>query len=139
VRPNTGQQTPQLDAFQPQTRPNELVGRISSRGRAAVDAANTPLGRYMRSVTGAIEKLWHRKRLLNADFVTYGSIRLKFMVNQRGEVEELRIVNPDKANPVMQDFTLNAVLEAKIPKMPSDIVSILDHERLPVTYDIIIY
>ena len=125
--------------FQPQTRKNELKGTITNRGSAAVNAVDTPLGRYMRKVTSAIEKEWNRKRVAKSDFVTYGNIRLRFHVNRKGKVEGLKILNPDKANPIMQDFTLSAVLEAPIPPIPAGLLPILEKERLPITYDIIIY
>ena len=128
-----------LDLFQPQTRKNEIRGMISNRGSAAADTVDTPLGRYMRKVTSAIEKEWNRKRVAKSDFVTYGNIRLRFQVNRKGKVEGLKIVNRDGANAIMQDFTLSAVLEAPIPPIPTGLLPILEKEKLPVTYDIIIY
>lgn len=137
LRPGTESAAP--DVFQPQTRENELRGTISNKGAAAADAVDTPLGRYMRTVTSAIEKEWNRKRITKSDFVTYGNIRLKFFVDRTGKVKDLRIENPGKANPVMQDFSLSAVLEAPIPPIPKNLLSDLTDNRLPVTYDIIIY
>jgi hypothetical protein len=137
LRPGSDEAVP--DIFQPQTRQNEQRGTISNKGASAADAVDTPMGRYMRKVTAAIEKEWNRKRVTKSDFVTYGNIRLKFFVDHAGKVRELRIDNPDKANPVMQDFTLSAVLEAPIPPIPKNLLSDLTDGRLPVTYDIIIY
>ncbi|MGK0185536.1 MAG: hypothetical protein ACI9R3_001314 [Verrucomicrobiales bacterium] len=137
LRPGTDSAAP--DIFQPQTRQNELRGTISNRGTAAADAVDTPMGRYMRKVTSAIEKEWNRKRIAKSDFVTYGNIRLTFFVDRTGKVKDLRIANPEKANPVMQDFSLSAVLEAPIPPIPKNLLSDLTGDRLPVTYDIIIY
>lgn len=119
--------------------PTRLRGTISNQGPASVDAEDTPTGRYMKQVTGAIEKEWHRKRRLNRDFVTFGTIKLEFHVNARGEVQNLSIKNRSGANAVMQDFTLNAVLDARIPPMPSGLTEILDQEQLLISYDIIVY
>ncbi|MCB1095377.1 MAG: hypothetical protein KDN22_07325 [Verrucomicrobiae bacterium] len=137
LRPGSDEAVP--DIFQPQTRQTEQRGTISNRGTSAADAVDTPMGRYMRKVTSAIEKEWNRKRVTKSDFVTYGNIRLKFFVDHAGKVRDLKIENPDKANPVMQDFTLSAVLEAPIPPIPKNLLSDLTDRRLPVTYDIIIY
>ena len=93
----------------------------------------------MNEVTHAIEKEWHRKRRVHADFVTYGTIRLEFYVNKSGRIEGLRIRNRQGANAVMQDFTLNAVLDGKVPPMPDGLTQIVDNDRLHVTYDIIVY
>lgn len=125
--------------FSSQRRPTHMRGTISNQGPASVDAENTPTGRYMKQVTSAIEREWHRKRMMNRDFVTYGTIQLVFYVNARGQVLDLAIKNREGANPVMQDFTLNAVLDAKIPPMPPGLTDILDQERLQISYDIIVY
>jgi outer membrane biosynthesis protein TonB len=119
--------------------PTRLRGTISNQGPASVDAEDTPTGRYMKQVTTAIEKEWHRKRRMNRDFVTFGTIKLEFFVNARGEVQNLTIKNRSGANAVMQDFTLNAVLDAAIPPMPAGLTEILDREQLLISYDIIVY
>ena len=119
--------------------PTKLRGTISNQGPASVDAEDTPTGRYMKQVTSAIEKEWHRKRRVNQDFVTFGTIKLEFFVTAKGEVEDLTIKNRSGANAVMQDFTLNAVLDARIPPMPDGLTEILDRERLLISYDIIVY
>ena len=137
LRPGSPEAVP--DSFQPQTRKSEQRGTISNRGSDSADAVDTPMGRYMRKVTSAIEREWNRKRVAKSDFVTFGNIRLKFYVDSDGKVKELQITNPGKANPIMQDFTLSAVLEAPIPPIPKNLLSDLTGRRLPVTYDIIIY
>src|SRR5690606_10018804 len=96
-------------------RPTQQRGTTLANGSASVDAEDTPAGRYMKQVKQAIETEWHRKRRAHADFVTYGTIKLEFYVNKHGQLESLQIKNRDGANAVMQDFTLNAVLDAKIP------------------------
>lgn len=125
--------------FSSQRRQTHMRGTISNQGPASVDAENTPTGRYMKQVTSAIEREWHRKRMMNRDFVTYGTIQLVFYVNARGQVLDLAIKNREGANPIMQDFTLNAVLDAKIPPMPPGLTDILDQERLQISYDVIVY
>jgi len=119
--------------------PTRLRGTISNQGPASVDAEDTPTGRYMKQVTSAIEKEWHRKKRMNRDFVTFGTIKLEFHVDARGQVRNLSIKNRSGANAVMQDFTLNAVLDAKIPPMPEGLSEILDRELLLISYDIIVY
>ena len=93
----------------------------------------------MKQVTSAVEREWHRKRRMNRDFVTFGTIKLEFHVDARGEVHDLTIKNRSGANAVMQDFTLNAVLDATIPPMPAGLSEILDRELLLISYDIIVY
>jgi hypothetical protein len=137
--PATTPRAPAAPRFQSQSELTKLRGTISTQGVSSVEAADTAVGRYMKEVTSAIEKEWHRKRRRYADFVTYGTIRLEFCVNKAGKVENLTIRNRKGANAIMQDFTLNAVLDAALPPMPSDLPEIVDHDRLQITYDIIVY
>lgn len=130
---------PDKEAFVPQTRTAKAKGTISNRGEEdAVNAAASPTGRYMRSVTSAIEKKWHINRRLRADFVEPGKMRLHFYVNRDGKPEDLKIVFAE-ANAVMTDFTLSSILEADIPPIPKDLLPILDKERFEIEYDVVIY
>ena len=128
------------DAFSPFTRTSKVKGTISNRGETAVDAAETPVGRYMRQVTGAVEKKWHLLRRRNADAVTYGSLRLKFFVRADGKVAPPTVLSDRaEADVRMLDFTLRAIMEAEIPPIPADLLPLLDGGRLEVEYDVLIY
>jgi hypothetical protein len=127
-------------AFSPFTRTSKARGTISNRGAAAVNAAETPVGRYMRTVTSAVEKKWHTLRRRNADAVTFGNLRLRFFVKPSGRVEPPQILSDrSEADARMIDFTLQAVLEAEIPPIPMDLLPLLDGRRLEVEYDVLIY
>ena len=126
------------EVFQPHTRRNKVAGTISNRGSAAVDAAETPLGRYTRQVTGAVERSWHYARRRKSDFVSYGSLKVSFVVATSGKPGSLSIIEDD-ANPIMIDFTLGAILSAEIPPMPKEVKELLGGEPLEITYDVIIY
>ena len=128
------------DSFSPFTRTSKVKGTLSNRGEAAVNAAETPVGRYMRQVTGAVEKKWHRLRRTNADAVTYGSLKLRFYVLPDGSVLPPNVLsNPKDADARMVDFTLRAVMEAEIPPIPQDLLPLLEGQRLEVEYDVLIY
>jgi hypothetical protein len=129
----------ELGAFSPQTRTSATKGTISNIGSEdSVAAAVTPVGRYMRQVTSAVEKKWHFYRSREADAVEPGRLSLKFYVNKYGKVEDLKFTMKD-ANPLMEDFTIEAILKAEIPPIPLDLVPILDRERLEINYDIVIH
>jgi outer membrane biosynthesis protein TonB len=131
------------NAFTPFTRTAQTKGTISNRGsEASVDAEETPKGRYIRQVTGQVEKKWHIYRLLRRDGVTYGSLQVVFYVNKKGKVESLRVINSKESNPILTDFTLQAIKDAEIPPMPADVIPTLpmnDQERLKVEYNVLIY
>lgn len=131
------------DSFTPFTRTTQTKGTISNRGSAAsVDAEESPKGRYIRQVTGQVEKKWHVYRLLRRDGVTYGSLEVVFYVNKSGKVEGLRVVNDKDSNPILTSFTLQAIRDAQIPPMPADVIPLLpmnDQERLKIEYNVLIY
>lgn len=131
------------DAFTPFTRTTQTKGTISNRGSAnAVDAEESPKGRYIRQVTGQVEKKWHLYRVLRRDGVTYGSLEIVFYVNKKGKVENLRVVNDKESNPILTSFTLQAIRDAQIPPIPADVIPSLpmnDQERLKIEYNVLIY
>jgi hypothetical protein len=138
--PTTSAGKPAKDAFTPFTRTAAVKGTISNRGSNAVDAESTPLGIYMRSVTGAVEQKWHRYRLVKKDAVTYGSLKVRFYVAKDGKPEDLRIISdPRNADPRMADFTLRAIQDAEIPPIPDDLLPMLNEERVMIEYDVLIY
>ncbi|MFN0075147.1 MAG: hypothetical protein ACKVY0_01600 [Prosthecobacter sp.] len=134
---------PDPNAFTPFTRTSQTKGTISNRGTEnAVDAEDSPKGRYIRQVTGQVEKKWHIYRTLRRDGVTYGSLKITFYVNKKGKVEDLRVVNDKESNPVLTGFTLQAIRDAEIPPIPADVLPSLpmnDQERLKIEYNVLIY
>jgi len=126
------------NVFQPHTRKNKIAGTISNRGDSAVDAAETPLGRYTRLVTGAVGRRWHSERRLKSDRVTFGSLKVSFSVAPSGKPGSLRILE-NNADALMVDFTLGAILTAEIPPIPEEVRKVLGGEPFEITYDVIIY
>ena len=105
-----------------------------------MNAAETPVGRYMRAVTSAVEKRWHTLRRRRLDSVTFGELQLRFQVKADGSVGPPTILSDRrKADPRMIDFTLQAILEAEIPPIPQDLLPLLDRGCLEVEYDVLIY
>ena len=125
-------------AFTPETVARTVQGTISNRGDApALNVEATDLGRYKKAVTQAVERQWHRYREKNADFVTYGSLRVSFRVGKDGKARNLKLVKND-ANAVMAEFTLRAILDAKLPEMPANVASQIGNS-LDFSYNVIIY
>ncbi len=151
------------NAFTPFTRTTQTKGMISNRGsQSSVDAEETPKGRYIRQVLGKQllaagteeESAEGRRagprgpgrcgdgRLLRRDGVTYGSLEIIFYVNKKGKVENLRVINDKESNPVLTNFTLQAIRDAEIPTMPADVIPSLpmnDQGRLKIEYNVLIY
>ena len=126
-----------MEDFSPMTRKAAVKGTISNKGESAVDAEATPMGQFMRLVTSAVEKKWHELQLKNAADVSYGYLRVRFYVNRAGHVEQPEFLEKS-SNPLMDDFTLDAILSAELPPIPKDLLPLLEDERVPVEYSIII-
>ena len=76
----------------------------------AVNAAETPMGKYMRAVTSSVERKWHLYRRQNADVVTFGNLKLRFFVTKEGKPVDMEVLSkPDEADVRMADFTLRAI------------------------------
>lgn len=131
---------PDKDAMTPFTRQGKVDGNVDRRGANAVDSEATPLGIYMKKVTGAVEKKWHAYVRLRRDSVTFGRVRFRFYVNRRGIPEDLQILSDARdADPRMREMTLRAILDAEIPPIPADLLAELDEDRVKIEYEAIIY
>lgn len=142
VDPKTGKPVTKFnkDEFSPFTRTSKVKGTINNRGEDAVNAAETPMGKYMRSVTASVEKKWHVYRKKYGDAVTFGNLKLRFFVTKEGKPEDFEVLSkPDEADVRMADFTLRAIKDAEIPPIPADLLPILEGERVEIEYDVLIY
>lgn len=135
---SSSQASAETPAFNPETIANHMSGTLSNLGdKASVDAEGTELGRYKQGVVTAIEKSWHRFRLSNRDDITAGNLRLRFRVDSKGRVRNLKIIR-DEANIGMTEFTLKAILAADIPAMPKDVDGLLGSNGLVMNYTVMV-
>ena len=113
-------------------------GTVSNIGENAVDAEETPVGKYKKQVHDAIGKMWYRYLGRNKGNVTWGVLKLEMRVDKYGKVHDLRVVK-NEANTLMVEFSLQAVIDANIPPMPTEVEKILGIGGLDLDYDFIIY
>lgn len=131
---------PEKDSYVPFTRTNKMDGNISREGDNAVDSEATPLGRYMKEVTGAVGKKWHLYVKLARDSVNFGRVRFRFYVDRKGVPQDLQILSDARdADPRMRELTLRAILDAQIPPIPNELLPDLDEERVKIEYEAIVY
>lgn len=124
--------------FSPEERQNVINGSLAKEGADAVDAIDTPVGRYKKAVRDTISATWHRYRQDNAEFVTWGILKLEFSVDSSGRVRNLEITK-NEANAMLAEFSLRAIRDAKLPPMPEEVAKTLGSQGLVIQYDIIIY
>ena len=115
---------PQTPGYQPQTIKTKATGGISNRGVSAVAAVGTPLGRYEKEVEDAIGMLWYQLGEQHMDAVAPGSIKMHFTVSRSGKVESVRVLS-GRQNSVLADITVEALTEAPIPPIPSEVADLL--------------
>ena len=128
----------QKKAFQVHSPKKKSIGKLSNLGKAALDVEETVLGHYKKKVDLAVQKSWHRARTAHADFVKFGSLKVRFWVNEKGDIVDIRLLRND-ADPVMVDFSISGILRADIPPVPRDLIELTQDGRMEFEYEIIIY
>lgn len=124
--------------FSPEERQKVINGSLAKEGVDAVDAIGTPMGKYKKAVRDVISAKWHEYRQKNADFVTWGILKLEFSVDARGKVHDLQITK-NEANAMLAEFSLRAIRDAELPPMPAEVAESVGAKGLVIQYDIIIY
>ena len=118
-----GQKKP--PGYQPQTIQSKMSGSISNRGRPAVMAKMTPLGRYQKAVEDAIGSLWYMQvdqqmsSLLDAD-----EVHVHFYITRSGQVRGAR-VSQGKAGGTLAGISYSSVVNAEIAPMPPEVAELL--------------
>lgn len=128
----------QTPGYQPQTEKTKMVGGLSNRGESSAAALGTPLGRYQKAISDAIGNRWYFYANRRIDLSTIGTVRVSFYVNKAGKAENVRIVS-NSSNETVASYSIQSIIEAKIPAMPPEVAGILTSERMPVDYSFAIY
>ncbi len=126
-------QPPSATGFQPQTRVTRLKGNISNRGRAAADAAATPLGRYKKQLSDAIGSRWYYYVNEAISLLNIGTVELRFIVRKDGKVEKVQVLR-NSSNESFASTSVRAVMEAEIPPIPEEILPMLQNGSIEVDY-----
>lgn len=105
-------------------------GAGANRGPGAIETLATPAGRYTRQVTAMIKFIWSRANESRAD-MTYGAAVIHCTIDRDGLVIAPRIVS-NTADPMYASVALQAVVVARLPAMPPDVVEELGGKRLPI-------
>jgi hypothetical protein len=112
----------------------KLVGSITRSGRSALNVEDSVLGRYHAAVSRAVEKEWQLNCVRNRDYITPGMLTMSFMLDAKGKVKEIRVVDALQVGAIPKGFTLNAINDAEIPAMPADLKKQLNGEPLELLY-----
>jgi TonB family protein len=126
-------QAPQPPGYQPQTRVTRIRGNISNRGRSAVSATATPLGRYKRMLSDAIGSRWYYYVSNQIGLLNVGTAEIRFVVRESGKVERVQVVS-NSSNESFAACSVRAIMEAEIPPIPKELVPMLESGRIEIEY-----
>lgn len=125
--------------------PTPPVGTVRSaengagavRGAGGVDTLATPTGRYAHQITAIIKFVWSRSNDSRPD-LTYGATMIHCTIDKDGLVIAPRIVS-NSSDPMSGATALQAVVVARLPPMPPEVVAELGGKRLPmdITFDLL--
>lgn len=124
---------PSLPGYQPMTRTAHIQGSLSNRGRVALNARATPLGRYQKQLSDAIGSRWYYYVNDQAGLVNVGSIDIQFTVDRSGTVHSVRVLS-NTSNESFAACSVRAIMDAEIPPIPDDVARALDAGRIEIDY-----
>lgn len=130
---NEKSQAKPLPGYQPETRVTRIRGNISNRGRSAVDAAATPLGRYKKELSDAIGSRWYYYVNEQMGLLNVGTVDIRFRVRQNGKVENIQVLH-NSSNESFASVSVQAIMEAEIPPIPTDVARSLQGGRIEIDY-----
>lgn len=124
---------PSAPGYQPQERITRIRGNISNRGRAAVAANATPIGRYKKMLSDAIGSRWYYYVNDQIGLLNIGTLEVRFVVRPDGKVERIKVVS-NSSNESFAACSVQAIMEAEIPPIPKEIVPMLENGRIEIEY-----
>ncbi|PWU07316.1 MAG: hypothetical protein C5B47_06430 [Verrucomicrobia bacterium] len=130
ARPSSPAQRP---GYQSETRVVRIDGNISNRGRAALDVAATPLGRYKKLLSNAIGARWYYLIQRDMDLYRIGTVDIRFRVTPSGKVEAVQVIG-NTSNELLAATSIQSITDAEMPPIPPEIVGSLPQGRIEVDY-----
>ncbi len=106
-----------------------IRGGINNRGRSAVNAVGTPLGRYRKQIEDAIGSRWYYYINSRIDLASIGVTRIEFEIEPDGSVTKMRI-SENTANEASASIALRSIQETKFPPIPDDLIPTLPDGHL---------
>ncbi|MFA7343333.1 MAG: hypothetical protein WC003_03415 [Terrimicrobiaceae bacterium] len=131
--PTAQPKPPAASGFQPETRITRIRGGISNRGKASVDAAATPLGRYKKMVSDAIGSRWYYYVNDQIGLLNIGTVEIRFIVSSNGKVGGVKVL-ANTSNESFASVSVNSIIEAEIPPIPDEVAKLLVNGRLEIDY-----
>ena len=108
--------------FRSQAKATVMMGSISRRSKVASDnVKSTPVGSYMAQISKLVEQEWQRRVMMHADLIQPGTLRIGFMVDERGRVKNINTIARTMGSENQLSLTYQALTSVKIPPMPKKV------------------
>ncbi len=101
-----------------------IRGGISNRGRSAVNALGTPLGRYRKQIEDAIGSRWYFMINERVDLASVGTTALTFRIAADGSISNMRVTE-NTTSEAAASIALRSVQETKFPPIPEELLPTL--------------
>ena len=130
--------TPAPPGSTPTPAPDE-VEAVAAEPDATVDPeAREAIGAWRNAVGSAVGSCWNFYRQSKLDLLAVGDVRIKFVIDAKGHVSDLRILS-NTANPTNAIYAVRSVKEAEIPPIPPERLARLKGQRVETELTFTIY
>jgi len=124
------------NGFRSQAKATIMEGSISRRSNiASKNVKATPVGKYMSKISKLVETGWQTRMMQHADLVQPGTMVISFMVDERGKVKNINIMSQTAGSESQRSLTFQALLSAKIPPMPKEVIKSQGGDLLRFRYN----
>ena len=130
--PNPG--LPKTPGYQPLTRQTVFKGNINNRGKSAVQAIGTPMGRYIKNIQDSIGALWYYKTEEKMDVLSVGQVKIHFVVDSSGRARQVKVTSGSSTS-ALASVSLGAVMDADIPPVPQELYDELPDHQMEMELD----
>lgn len=126
------------DRYRESLEKTRIEGSISNIGRPGVNAVGTPLGAYMKGMSNTIGSRWNYYVKERMEWLSVGSVRVTFSVDQQGRVRDVKVVAND-SNRNFADVCVQAIRDSKLEPLPPEALALLKDGKLEVPFTFTLY
>lgn len=121
--------------FRTHERKTRSSGRFVMGSQAKLNVDASPTGRFEAWIYRAIASRWYKQCDINREFIIPGSLRIRLLVNTRGQITSMTTLSQQGASATQRSFTFLAIRQAPIPAMPPEVKSDLVGDSLELIFD----
>ncbi len=120
--------------FRTTERRSRSTGKFIIGQNAALNVEATPLGRYQELIYRRIAYYWYAMVEEKRGDIIPGSITIRLLVNHKGQLTSMELVNKRGASISQQSITFAAIRRAAIPPMPTEVQKGIVGDKLDLLF-----